>query len=785
MDGLDDTRVVRLRVAPLDQEGRRWRFGSGYLAGPGRILTACHVLRPPDTEQLPTRGDSCDVLLWPCDSDEGWLPASVEWVDPDRDVAVVALSSDRAVPAVRFGRLAGAPVLSWRARGFPIAALGSEGRQPESAWGRLSPAGEGSLALTVESRRPGKRHDGESGWAGLSGAAVFCGAYLVGVVTTDPAQWVRSLEASSVAPVTEDGEFREALGHHAMAELVRESSRAAGVTINVARATAALGARVALAPPKFGEWGLVGREQDLARLHDHLSGHGQAAVVPVAGLGGLGKTALALSYAARYGAGYDLVAWVDAERAELIPGQYRALVRNRTGQDLPETEAVAAAKALLANTESCLVVFDNASSPAELHPYLPAGEGRVLVTTRNETWSANAELTVSLDKLPRPVVVRWLTRALPGSSADAIERLAERLDGLPLAIVQAIAYITARPGESASSYLDRLATKSGQRDLLEAKTPPGYPRPVATTWDLAAETLAAEAPQALELLRHLAFVNPDRIPLAVIDGLLPGTDTPALLDALRNLGMIRCSSTHASLHRLVQDVTRWSLAEEEGTYVQRWARQLRGASSDPEDHAAFEWYADIAAHVLTLADHASLLHLSAPDLGVLITHTGVSLRLQAAYTLALTLLEQALGINEAAYGPDHSQMAIILLNLGNAHHELGHYQKAIGLYDRALPIFEGAYGPDHPKVAITLSNLGLTHQRLGGYQEAIGLYDGALRILEGAYGPVHPEVARTLTNLDSPITSWVATRRRSRSTTGPCASSRAPTVPTTPTWPAI
>jgi len=71
---------------------------------------------------------------------------------------------------------------------------------------------------------------------------------------------------------------------------------------------------VALAPPRLGDWSLVGREEDLKRLHAHLEQHGQASVTPVSGLGGLGKTALALGYLATYGQRYELVAWIDAER---------------------------------------------------------------------------------------------------------------------------------------------------------------------------------------------------------------------------------------------------------------------------------------------------------------------------------------------------------------------------------------------------------------------------------------------------------------------------------------
>jgi Trypsin-like peptidase domain len=189
-------------------------FGSGYLIATGLVLTASHVLQSPDSLKQPSPGDGCEVLAWPCESAEGWLPASVTWADSDHDIALVSVASNFATSPVRFGRFESAAVVPWEAIGFPIASLDAEGRQPETAFGRtpFSQAPSGRLALTVESREPRAREGGGSGWAGLSGAAVFSGERLVGVVTTDPGDWKRSLEAMRITTVTDVDGFREALG---------------------------------------------------------------------------------------------------------------------------------------------------------------------------------------------------------------------------------------------------------------------------------------------------------------------------------------------------------------------------------------------------------------------------------------------------------------------------------------------------------------------------------------------------------------------------------------------
>ena len=74
------------------------------------------------------------------------------------------------------------------------------------------------------------------------------------------------------------------------------------------------------------------------------------------------------------------------------------------------------------------------------------------------------------------------------------------------------------------------------------------------------------------------------------------------------------------------------------------------------------------------------------------------------------LLERALAIAEAAYGPDHPQVAVTLNNLGNVQEELDELPAARTILERALAIAEAAYGPDHPQVAIPRTNLGIVQQ---------------------------------------------------------------------------
>jgi hypothetical protein len=219
--GLDKERVFRVRV-PSRAAPDLWRFGSGYRITSDCVLTAQHVLARPDEPGSLLVSDTCEVQAWPCHN-ERWEPSSVLWLDVERDLALVSISSADEAPAVCFGELSGSSVERWEAIGFPLASLGATGRQPEPASGTTMGLGVGNLPLTVTSRSPNERPDTQSGWAGLSGAAVFCAGCLVGVIRKDVVAWDKSLEASEIAQIVTDSDFLDAIGHPIPVEQVSSS----------------------------------------------------------------------------------------------------------------------------------------------------------------------------------------------------------------------------------------------------------------------------------------------------------------------------------------------------------------------------------------------------------------------------------------------------------------------------------------------------------------------------------------------------------------------------------
>jgi tetratricopeptide (TPR) repeat protein len=150
---------------------------------------------------------------------------------------------------------------------------------------------------------------------------------------------------------------------------------------------------------------------------------------------------------------------------------------------------------------------------------------------------------------------------------------------------------------------------------------------------------------------------------------------------------------------------------------------------------AWPRWAVLLPHVLAATAH--LDGMASPpsaaariDASWLLDLAGTYLQVHARLADARPLLERALAIDEAVYGPDHPTVA--LNNLALILRNLGQPQAARPVQERALAIAEAAYGPDHPDVATRLNNLAQILQDLGQPGTAQQLQERAQAIAEVA-----------------------------------------------------
>jgi transcriptional regulator with XRE-family HTH domain len=258
----------------------------------------------------------------------------------------------------------------------------------------------------------------------------------------------------------------------------------------------------------------TGRVDLLSLLERALNTDQATAIVAAHGLGGVGKSQLALEYAHRHQADYDLIWWVPAETSLLLATTLAALApRLGLAHDGKQEEQVAAVLADLARRDRWLIVYDNAEQPADLARLRPTGlAGHVLVTSRNPAWRGIAT-PIAVDVLTNQEAVAFLLRRTGTSDQAAASELAELVGGLPLALEQAAAYAE-QVGLSLTDYLDRY--RQHHTHLLARGAPIDYPATVVTTWRLNIGEVTVASPAAAQLLRLSAFLAPDAIPLELL-----------------------------------------------------------------------------------------------------------------------------------------------------------------------------------------------------------------------------------------------------------------------------
>ncbi|MEV4532540.1 tetratricopeptide repeat protein [Asanoa sp. NPDC049518] len=510
-----------------------------------------------------------------------------------------------------------------------------------------------------------------------------------------------------------------------------------------------------LGMPKPGVRDFVGRHEQLDALDGLVRAGAGVVAQAVHGLGGVGKSELALQYVARYRHRYGVVWWIVAEDADKIRAGLADLAfRLHTELQIVATQDEAAnwTLAWLQAHDGWLLVLDNVEDRLLAEPLLgQLRRGHVLITTRRDVgWDDITDGCLRLDVLAPPAAVDLLLRLSGEADAATAERLAAELGYLPLALRQAGAYLR-QTRTGIERYLRRLRSDPATvLDLVAAGD--DAQQAVARVWAVTTKTIGQQNPLAMRVLRVLSCLAPDDLPRDVLHPLADVDDVDQALGMLASYNMITLTHGTVAVHRLVQSVTatqlkQGSAVEFDGILLTA-IELLRAAlpSESPEtDVAGWPRWAALTPHVTALVTacpdtvgggHVALLLDSMVGFDIV----------QGRFQQALRLERRALTIAEASLGDDDLQTAAIIGNLAGILKYLGREAESEPLQRRAMAISEAALGPDHPTIAIGLNNLALTLRHLGRTHETEPLHRRAVSIAEASLGPEHPITARYLHN---------------------------------------
>ncbi len=507
---------------------------------------------------------------------------------------------------------------------------------------------------------------------------------------------------------------------------------------------------VRLAPrPVF----LAGREGLLAELDARLAvgpGRPGPRMAVLCGLGGAGKSSVAIEYAHRHLAEVGVCWQFSTEDPTVLAAEFAVLAAQLGAREIVDPRnPVASVHGVLARQQAgWLVVFDNVPDWASVEAFVPpAGPGRVLITTQNQHWPPGQALDVPV--LDVEVAADFLVNRTCDPDRMAARELAAELDGLPLALEQAAAYLQAT-GTTLARYLPLFRAR--QADLLARGEASGHTADVGATLGLALSRLAGEAPPAAGLMRLLAFLAPEPVPLALLftdeqATSLPGPEVASVIGRVLGdpvatgdaITALRCYSlvSHAGdglvlVHRLVQAISRAQLSAEAAGQWEQAAAALVHAAVPADARLAADW----PTFALLLPHARAVLNLTNGGMSRIAQYLGYSGSYRGARDL-FQLIADAYGESDA-YGPEHRD------TLG-ARSELARWTgaaggNAAGARDQLaalLPIIEQVEGPEHPATLWVRGNLARWTGEAGDEAGARDQAAGLLPIIERVLGSEH------------------------------------------------
>ncbi|NEU77316.1 tetratricopeptide repeat protein, partial [Hassallia byssoidea VB512170] len=514
--------------------------------------------------------------------------------------------------------------------------------------------------------------------------------------------------------------------------------------------------------PKSSTDKFVGRARELERLHQQLQRNNEVVIAAVKGIGGVGKTELAIQYSLLHLQSHNYpggICWLRA-REEDMGVQIVQFARTDLGlqppDDLELPERVRWCWQHWQQGDT-LLVLDDVKDYKDIEPYLPPqpSQFKVLITTRLKLDLAGSLFLEVLQESDALLLLSQLIgeEKINQELAQAQE-LCQRLGYLPLALQLVGRYVKKRK-ISLAEMLRRLESKGlGHPSLIVNENDPTWTldvkRGVAAAFELSWSELNEQA-QLLGCLLSLFALAP--IPWLLVESAAKEQDSEELEDArveLENLHLLVGEDSY-QLHQLIREFLRDKQKNLDASDEQKYnycAAIVKEAQEIPETPILQE-ITRFTPFIPHLAEVATVYKnwLSDEDLIVPFLGLGNFYRGQGAYAQALPWQEQCLLVALERLGEEHPSVAMSYNNLALLYESQGRYGEAEPLLQKALQLTQRLLGEEHPDVAMSYNNLAMLYESQGRYGDAEPLYQKALQLTQRLLGEEHPHVAMSYNNL--------------------------------------
>ncbi|EMR83515.1 putative nb-arc and tpr domain protein [Botrytis cinerea BcDW1] len=534
----------------------------------------------------------------------------------------------------------------------------------------------------------------------------------------------------------------------------------------------------------------VAREKELSEMHKLLQDHNSRSCIVLHGLGGMGKTQLAITYAKRHKEKYTAIFWLNANDEDSLKLSFRDIARqvlrhhpsttvlSSVDQDGDLDQVVSAVKDWLDSSRNTkwLMIYDNYDNPktannpdklaVDIRQLLPRSDhGSIIITTRSS--QVRQGMRIHVQKLldireGLEIVSNMSGRKDIENDPDAIA-LVKELDGLPLALSTAGVYLE-HVTTSFSDYLRlyktswlKLQTKSLRLYSYEDRT-------LYTTWQITFKRIQEQNPASAQLLKLWAYFHREDLWFDLLQHAKSvdnewiqklTEDEPNFNEAITLLctfGLVdpdrslqqqvgaRGYSVHSCVHSWIVFVLnkKWdkSLARLAFTCV---------ASKVPSTDGKYWWLTQrrLLQHAIRQTFFIKEAKVDIKGLYWEFHNLGNLYSDQDKLAEAEMMYCRALKSKEKALGPDHTSTLLTINNLGSLYSDQSKLVEAEVMYHRALEGYKKALGPNHTSTLDTVHNLGNLYSDQGKLAEAEVMYRRALEGCENALGPDHTSTLLT------------------------------------------